>query len=81
MQRQDGFWQPSLASARKAYIHRRVCVGASQFRVRDDFRVLALCTVIRSEQRNMKAVLESKRDFLPLTFEPFEELARKEMRM
>lgn len=56
-------------------------MGASQFRVRDDFRVLALCTVIRSEQRNMKAVLESKRDFLPLTFEPFEELARKEMRM
>lgn len=54
-------------------------MGASQFRVRDDFRVLALCTVIRSEQSNMKAVLESKRDFLPLTFEPFEELARKEI--
>lgn len=54
-------------------------MGASRFRVRDDFRVLALCTVIRSEQSNMKAVLESKRDFLPLTFEPFEELARKEI--
>lgn len=29
----------------------------------------------------MKAVSESKRDFFPLTFEPFEELASKEIIM